>query len=273
MAKILVLSHEYDLYEHRHFLVQELCAHWVTSGHEVIVHQGASRAPRADVAILHVDATVVGPEYLEALADTPVIVNRATVDISKRAYSQNLVGPFDAYAGPVIVKTNANSGGIPEWLHESVARERGVPASGPPSRHMTGKYPIFPSLARVPAQLRMDPGLVIEKFLPERDPRGYVCRHYLFFGTRERCSRVVGPHPVVKGAAVFERTLVEVPDEIRAWRRKLGFDYGKLDFVIHDGKPVLIDANRTPTLPKGQVSAAILEGLDVLAEGIDAFLR
>jgi hypothetical protein len=273
MAKILVLAHEYDLYEHRHFLVQELCAHWATAGHEIIVQQGASRAPRADVAILHVDATVIAPEYVEALRDTPVVVNGATLDIGKRAYSDNLVGPFDAYAGPVIVKTNANSGGIPEWLHQSVARERGVSVTEPAARHMVGGYPIFPSLARVPMSLRMDPELVIERFLPERDPRGYACRHYLFFGDRERCSRVVGPHPVVKGAAVFERTLVEVPDEIRAWRRKLGFDYGKIDFVMHDGRPVLIDANRTPTLPKGPVSTAIREGLDVLAEGIDAFLR
>lgn len=273
MAKILVLSHEYDLYEHRHFLVQELCAHWGNSGHEVIVHQGASRAPRADVAILHVDATVVGPEYLEALADTPVVVNRATLDISKRAYSRNLVGPFDAWTGPVIVKTNANSGGIPEWLHESVARERGVPASGPPSRHMAGRYPIYASFARVPLELRFDPELVIEKFLPERDPRGYACRHYLFFGDRERCSRWVGPHAVVKAADAIERKPVEVPDEIRAWRRKLGFDYGKIDFVIHDGKPVLIDANRTPTLPRGRLTGAVREGLEMLAGGIDALLR
>jgi hypothetical protein len=78
---------------------------------------------------------------------------------------------------------------------------------------------------------------------------------------------------VVKAADAIDRTLVEVPDEIRAWRRKLGFDYGKLDFVIHEDKPVLIDANRTPTLPRGNVAAAIREGLEELAQGITAFLR
>jgi hypothetical protein len=239
----------------------------------VLVQEGPARAPKVDLAILHVDVTVVAPEYAEALGDTPVVVNGATLDIGKRTFSQNLVGPFDAYAGPVIVKTNANAGGIPEWAHETVARERGVPASGPPSRHITGRYPIFPSLAHVPLALRMDPELVIEKFLPERDPRGYACRHYLFFGDRERCSRVVGPNPVVKGAAVFERTLVEVPDAIRAWRRKLGFDYGKLDFVMYVGEPVLIDVNRTPTLPRGDLGPAIRQGLDEMAKGIEALLR
>jgi hypothetical protein len=36
------------------------------------------------------------------------------MDISKLAISANLVGRGDAYAGPVIVKTNCNYGGVPE---------------------------------------------------------------------------------------------------------------------------------------------------------------
>ena len=272
MAKIVVVAHEYDLFRERHFLVQELCSYWTAAGHEVAIHEGASGVPPADVAILHVDATVVPGEYLEALRGARVVVNGATGDIGKRTYSENIVGPFDDYRGPVIVKTNANAGGVPEWLHESIARKRGVPPAGPPSRHLTGRYPVFPSLSQVPVPLRLDPELVVEKFLPERDARGYATRHYLFLGDRERCSRVVGPHPVVKAADVIERTLVDVPDEIRAWRRKLGFDYGKIDFVVHEGRPVLIDVNRTPTLPRGNIAAAVREGLDVLAGGLAAFL-
>ena len=30
----------------------------------------------------------------------------------------------------------------------------------------------------------------------------------------------------------------------------MGFDYGKFDFILHDGKPVLFDANFTPTVPE-----------------------
>jgi hypothetical protein len=273
MAKIIVLTHTHDLFAERSFLVQELARHWTAAGHEVIVQAGPARAPRADVGILHVDATVVPREYVDALGDCAVVVNGATLDIGKRAYSENLVGPFDAYEGPVIVKTNANSGGIPEALHDAIARRRGEPALARPPRHMLGAYPIFASFAAVPLELRGDPALVVEKFLPERDPRGYATRHYIFFGDRERCGRVVGPRPVVKGADMIERTAVDVPEEIRAWRRKLGFDYGKIDFVIHEGKPVLIDANRTPTMPRGELAPVVRAGMADLALGIAAFLR
>ena len=37
-----------------------------------------------------------------------------------------------------------------------------------------------------------------------------------------------------------------MPDEIRAERQRLGFDYGKFDFAIGPEGPVLYDANRTP---------------------------
>ena len=30
-------------------------------------------------------------------------------------------------------------------------------------------------------------------------------------------------------------------------RRRLKLDYGKIDFVLHDGQPVALDASRTPT--------------------------
>jgi len=273
MAKILVLTHVHDLYAERSFMAAHLARHWSAAGHEVIVQAGPHGAPRADVGILHVDTTVVPREYVDALAGCAVVVNGATLDISKRAYSENLVGPYDAYDGPVIVKTNANSGGIPEALHDARARRLGQPALARPPRHMLGAYPIFDSLSAVPLELRGDPALVVEKFLPERDPRGYATRHYTFFGDRERCGRVVGPHPVVKGADMIARTAVDVPDAIRAWRRKLGFDYGKIDFVIHDGKPVLIDANRTPTMPRGELGPVVQAGMAELAQGLAAFLR
>jgi hypothetical protein len=28
-------------------------------------------------------------------------------------------------------------------------------------------------------------------------------------------------------------------------RKRLNFDYGKFDYVVHDGQPVLLDANKT----------------------------
>ena len=137
---------------------------------------------------------------------------------------------------------------------------------------MRSRYPVFASMSQVPVEAWADPDLVVEKFLPEEDERGYALRHWIFLGDHERCTRVVGPHPVVKGSDAIERAPVAVPEELRAWRRRLRFDYGKFDFVLHEGRPVLFDVNRTPTIPE-RLSGPAQAGMQDLALGLDAFLR
>jgi hypothetical protein len=43
--------------------------------------------------------------------------------------------------------------------------------------------------------------------------------------------------------------LGEVPEELRRKRNELGFDYGKFDYAISDGRLVLFDTNPTPGMP------------------------
>jgi hypothetical protein len=278
MTTILVLAHEHDLFSERRFLLASCFTRWKEAGYRVVVHEGAIHPPPADVLFLHVDRTVVPDEYLAHACRYRVVVNGATSDIGKEKISRQLVGPFDTWPGPVIVKTNANAAGLPERLHREVARRKGAPAP-PAVRFMTERYPVYDSIARVPKSLRLDPGLVVERFLPERGDGGYYVRHWLFLGDRERCTRTFGPHPVVTGADAIERTEVPVPDELRAMRRELGLDYGKIDFVLHDGKAVLLDANRTPTAggaltspgADGALTQTGASYMNELAAGIDAF--
>ena len=68
-------------------------------------------------------------------------------------------------------------------------------------------------------------------------------------GRRERCTRYLAADPLVKGANFLARETVPVPDELRAQRERRGFDYGKFDFVVSDGRAVLLDANCTPFAP------------------------
>jgi hypothetical protein len=271
MAIILVLVHEHDLFAARSFLAKALFSHWEAMGHRVVVHAGAAGAPAADLAILHVDRTVVADEYIDAVRAYPLSINAATRDIGKRVVSESLVGPYDAWSGPVIVKTNANAGGIPERMHEEVARRKGI-APPPTARFTSERYQIYESAANVPTELRLDHDLVVERFVPERDPRGYASRHWLFLGDAGWCSRVVGPHPIVKGVDILERRYVDVPDAICAHRKRLGFEFGKIDFVLHEGRPVLLDANRTPALPANLVEP-LRGNLAELARGIEAWLE
>ena len=270
MSTILLVAHARDRFHQRSFLVQSLFDHWAAAGHRVLVAEGPDALPSADVAFLHLDCTAVPPEYIEATRRYPVVINGATGDVSKRAISEQLVAQRDGFQGPVIVKTNRNSGGFPEALHAQVAVLAGEDP-GPPVRYMKDRYPIFASPCLVPPAVWNDPDLVVERFLPEKDERGYYVRYWVFLGDRERCSRYLEAEPVVKGDRAIERLPVPVPGELRVWRKKLGLDYGKLDFVLHDGKPVLLDVNRTPTVP-ANLSEAVRAGQADLARGMDALL-
>jgi hypothetical protein len=75
----------------------------------------------------------------------------------------------------------------------------------------------------------------------------YCLRTWTFLGDEESATLSYSPVPVVKRANVTRYEPCEVPDALRAERRRLGFDYGKFDFVMHEGEPILLDANSTPS--------------------------
>lgn len=276
MATILVLAHRDDGFRERGYMVAGLFPFWLGAGHRVVVHEGLGPLPEADVVINHVDLTVVPAEYAEALARYPVAVNGRALDVAKRTISEHLVTQGDGYEGPVIIKTNANCAGLGEavhWRRQAARALHGGPGAGPSPVALQGRYPVFPTPSAVPPPMWRDQGLVVEKFLPERDAEGrYYLRTWVFFGDRERCNRVRGPHPVVKATDAEERVPVPVPDELREVRKRLGFDYGKFDFTIHDGQVVLFDVNRTPSIPPN-LSAALQAGMAHLADGLHALLH
>ncbi len=111
MKRILVVQRDGEI---RAFQIDHLAERWRKMGYEVVTHKGPEGLPPADIAILHVDQTVVPAVYREALADYPVVLNRDVLDISRIAYSELNVSRGDDYRGAVIVKTNANYGGLPE---------------------------------------------------------------------------------------------------------------------------------------------------------------
>lgn len=255
--KIVILLHEQDSYpaERGHF-IWKLCDLWREAGHTIEIAKGPAQIPGADLLIPHIDLTVLPPAYVEALGKFSRVVNRRVRDISKRLISQNLVTNQDSYDGPVIVKTDLNFGGAPEarLANPSLAkrkkswRERfGFEKDWVTVRQLNPtEYPIFPSLAKVPKGVFANESLVIEKFLPEQENGLFHLRIYQFFGDRDYCVRLGSKKPIVKAQTIVTREEVAVPDEIVATRRELGLDYGKMDFVIRNGRVILFDVNRTP---------------------------
>lgn len=209
-------------------------------GHRITVCRGLPDQPQpADLAIMHVDLTVVPPDHVELGASYPACLNLAVTDISKRAVSGALLREGDGWDGPVMVKSNFNFRAISELkLNRAEV-----------SHHASFGYEIYDSPTELPAGIADDPALVVERFLPERVGGGYAVRFWTFSGEAERCSRVFSDEPIVKASNQTGFEFVTVPDRLRQIRARLGFDYGKFDFVMRDGKPILIDANKTPGAP------------------------
>jgi hypothetical protein len=272
MARIVLITHVYDNFRDRDFLLRNLAGHWLDAGHDVGLAEGLGNWPDGDVAIMHVDLSVVPAAYSEAARRYPVVVNGAAVDVRKRLVSRNLVMRDDGWTGPVIIKTDLNYSGIPEKQASERFRREGKQSDLQPGPIVsTTRYPILGSASEVPGDVWDNPGLVVERFLPERDARGYWMRAWLFFGDRERCTRFRGTHPIIKSATIVASEPAPVPDELREERKRLGFDYGKFDFVVHDGQAILLDANRTPSAPPPRPDIEASNAR--LAQGLESLLR
>lgn len=261
---------------HRHSLLSFLCDRWRDAGIEIAVLDDPARSVDADVAIMHVDATRRPPAYDAVLERYPRVINGRVRDISKRRISARLLTRDSGYDEPVIVKTDGNFFGQPDSRRrrvDSIGRHlcaRVVDHLLPVRRGIqeSGTYPIYPSPRHVPRHVWWDRRLVVEPFLPERQDDLYCLRTWMFFGAREKAAISFSTSPVVKRANTIRAEFVpDVPEVIREARRRLGFDYGKFDFVIHQGRSVLLDANSTPAC-SGQSNPR----LDAIADELAADL-
>jgi len=271
VASIVILEHALQRNAGLPYMMHQLVERWRVAGHRVLLHYGSENPPAGDLAVLHVDLTVIPDAYRALLPRYPRVINGKVLDVSKSRYSRDLVDRYSDWIGPVIVKTETNFGGKPEQLFRAIAQQSGLDA-GIPAGPVADGYPVFAALREVPTVVWTTPGLVVERFLPEKDERGYCVRVWSFFGDREISNRWYAREPIVKVHNLVERVPVEVPESMRERRLELGFDFGKFDYVRHGGRWVLLDANRTPSYPRTP-SAAGSAQLDALALGIERYLR
>jgi hypothetical protein len=279
MATLVVVTHEYDSFLFRRdpsrrvtsaYLFFDVAKYLYEMGHRTLLARGPE-AIEGDAALLHVDATIVSQEYRDLESRYERAFNFRTFDISKRHISRLILARNDRWDGPVIVKSNYNNKAIVEDVHNRLALEKGRPAPHP-GIATVDEYRVLDRIDEVEERVWSDPALVVERFVPEQDGSGnFVLRTWVFMGPRERCTRFVTEDRISKAAGVLSYEPIEVPPKLRAERKRLGFDFGKFDFVMHDGEPVLLDANRTPG-----TAAAIREmmekGARNLAEGMHELL-
>jgi len=272
------------------YLLRLFVRAWEERGIKVVVVRDEASFQPADIAFLHADLTVV-PEHCLALCRRyPRVINGGAIDIQKRFFSDLLVTPTSDWQGPVIVKTEWNCGGwreYREWLEKTLVGQLLQRVGGFETYHNFrarqeakrswrdrrllpyGQYPIYASRSEIPDGVWQNSNMVVEKFISEKEGNEYYCRHWNFLGDREITFRSYSMDPVVKLNGRLERTKDTVPDDLREIRQSLGFDYGKFDYCVVDGKTMLYDVNRTPV---ASVEERYAWAVPHLERGIDLFL-
>jgi hypothetical protein len=280
MACIAVITDDAAHLTGHGYIVNPLVAHWREAGHTVTVCDGRRGWPDADVAILHVDRTRIPDEYAALAGRYPVALNAGAPDLSKTVVSRSLLGRGDDYIGPVIVKTDANAGGHRE---RSLGYRKPVVGLLRAARDRLGDwtstgvlatldYPVYAGIGQVPDAVWGNPALVVERFLPERRGEEYALRQWIFLGASGFAKVSYGPRPVVKAVNVTSsEPVADVPDALREARARLGLDYGKLDYVMHEGEAILLDANRTPVVVQNPSNTSA-DLFRTVSDGILAFL-
>jgi hypothetical protein len=235
-------------------LVRLLCKIWGEAGHQTFVARGPD--VDADIALVHTDTTIVNPAIVPAPRAGLTILNGRALDISKRRVSKYLVSREDEYGGPVIIKTDHNAYGIPMFpmsraYYEKLLRRRSATLENWRDAGVLPlyEYPILASKSDVPDWAWADPDIVVERFMPEIEDDLFVLRMWIFLGNRGVGLKIYSRDPIVKSRQrVRYEYFTDIPHELRAERERLGFDFGKFDYVMRDGKAVLLDANTTPTI-------------------------
>jgi hypothetical protein len=236
-------------------LINALAPVWRERGD--IVSVGHRLPGSCDCLIAHTDRTVVDNSFFPTVDPGVRIINGRARDIRKSVVSTALLRPDSDWDGPVIIKTDANAHAGEEYhVHGNldvirfgkVLAARLLPWQW--LRELPYRsYPILPDMESVPGWVWHDRRFVVERFLPEREGEHYVLRIWMFFGEQGYCMKVRGALPLVKSRELLDvKVLDSVPDEVRAARERHGLDFGKIDFVIHDGKPLVLDVNKTPTV-------------------------
>jgi len=227
---------------------------WRADGHEVVFVFGADAYTPADIALLHVNLSVVPDEYIALAERYPIALNHRARDIRKSTISTQLLPEESSWDGAVIVKSNYNYAGRPEselsgrWIRGRNARRierlrarlwgRKAPGS-------QDEYEVFDTLSEVPSRHFNNDRVVVEKFHPERDGEFYVVHTLHFLGQKFAATRLWSRDPIVTQENIEGTSREEPHPEVVALRDDMGFDYGKFDFVMKDGRPIVFDTNKT----------------------------
>lgn len=245
--RVLILLHPgTTAQELSRWAIHGLSAVWNELGIEVGFLTSTRRVLPADVLIVHIDLSVVPEVFLEFAAQYPVAVNGKVRDIRKTTISKQRVLRGDDWDGPVIVKSDLNCCALGERvLREERGRTEISLPRYPFAMRSQQDYRVYRRVSEVPDQFFEDESVIVERFLPEREGDTYFCRSHHFLGSKTTTVRLGSREPIVVGHVAHVIEDVEPHEDVLRARVELGLDYGKIDYVVHDGRAVVLDVNKT----------------------------
>ena len=281
-----ILCHESDVPQRlKGAMMGHIAKRWEAQGHQVRALYGCETDDIGDVVIVHVNLSVVPDAYLKFASRYPHSINLGMSDIRKRVVSRHLLEEGDDYDGPVLVKTDLNAAGQPERRNGLLPSRRRAPFQSirkrigmedPASIYKAKDYRVYPNLGSVPKAVFMNPDLVVEKYQPEPQGGEYYQRRYYFLGDAEYHEIHVTENAIHAGDANRHCTdywqVPEIPEALRAYRRELKADFGKIDYVLKDGEVVIFDLNRTPGAGPANACPIEVEWFNGIADRLETGL-
>ncbi len=281
--RVAVLHHETHYHRKTPYLIDFLIDIWRASGIEVIEVFGTSDFIPADVAILHIDVSVVPDMYIHFASQYPVVLNNLVKDICKATISLHLVSVDSPYQGPVIVKSNLNSAGYPERLIEHLESKPSPTLlqrlgrwitprpTRPPVFQSNQDYQIFDRLSDVPRSFFDNSDVVVEKFFPQMEDGLYCVQNYVVLGKNGYGTFLAGEQPIVNVGTCKRFEINEPASEIIQYCTHHQIEYGKIDYVMSDGKAIVLDVNKTVGAGNFSRPAELFKCYEHLASGIYAY--
>lgn len=275
LDRIAILNNSGHVAGERTHLTGLLASQWRANGIEVIELSGTGTFVEADLLFLNLGRALVPEDYTRFAAQYPVTFNAGAADLRKHRYADGQLLAGSAYKGAVIVRND--TGFVPAapssasplgFLRKLNGRRashlRDAAASG-------GSYRIYASINDVPAE-NFGPGYIVQKFLPEQEGGRFILRQYYFLGDEHFLGVQTSGAAIIHTGMPVSLEEWSPPEKLLELRSRLGLDYGRIDFVLVDGKPFVLSINRSPALPEskepGAVSPAYLRLGEALAEAL-----
>lgn len=254
----LYVEHKKLFYAQSEYCIHRVLRHLRQQGFVCRVLDRFDADDTGRVAMLHADLTQIPDWCRDIHKYYEVCINGRATTISRLLFSRVTLEPDTEYEGPVITKSIYNSRGLPELRYREAthlpSRIKGWIGRRFRSNYNARQCPpyrVFASPSKVPKRIWEDPTRIVEEFIPGTLQTPITTFRYQFFFDEFCNERMTCDSLIARDETFIENAFLDdVADELLTARREFNVDFGAIDYLMRDGKPVIIDINKTLVVPE-----------------------